>query len=178
MLINHLPSLAKRFALCAGLLLVTGLAAGQEVSESLEKQDLQNQKEATAEAERAQEARMKKLERSRLRSRSAEDLSRFTGFYGEPDGHEGKKYLYVAASCNGQLVIGPMWMELSPWWMQSMSETEFKYSDAYTKITLNFVLDDDGQVVELVHDVEGLGSPVQRMEPLPNTWGECLPKSY
>ena len=157
-----------------GLVLASGPVWGQDTPKPSDPEEIQRQKQEAADAARAAAIRLRKLQPSRQAYRSEEALEHLTGLYGDPEAKKGKKYLYVAASCDGRLVTGPMWVDLSPWWMQTLSETEFSYSDRYTTFKLDFILDENGEVVEMIHNLENLVSPAHRMEPLPATWGGCI----
>ena len=170
------PVPASRFILLfLALCFMAGPAAAQTPSVEIDLDAAKRQHSMTAE-ERTEQKRLRQLERSRRKDAAKDKLTRLQGQYGDPEGDDDGHYLYVAVSCDGFLVVGPMWMDLSPWWMSSKSDTEFTYEDAYAKFTLEFVLDENGEVVELVHGVQGMKSPLQRVEPLPNDWGGCLPR--
>ena len=66
------------------------------------------------------------------------DLSRFLGEYGLPGEGGAPRTLYVTLSCDDRLVAGPMWADVSPWFMKSESDNTFTYADAWTAVRLEF----------------------------------------
>ncbi|MDX1400688.1 MAG: hypothetical protein R3245_02100, partial [Kiloniellales bacterium] len=101
-----------------------------------------------------------------------EDLDRFAGLYGDPA--SGRQF-FVMPSCEGQLVIGPMWADVAPWWMSSVAELEFTYSDSFTQFEAEFTVSDTGEVEALEHNLEAVESPMKRAGPVSAEFGECVP---
>lgn len=100
------------------------------------------------------------------------DLVRFTGLYGEPGGKDLNRSIFVTVSCDGYLVTGPMWADVGPWWMKSISDKVFGYSDSWTQLRFEFT-GVHGPGMMLDHDVEGISSPLEYKAPLPDDWEEC-----
>ncbi|HMB59164.1 MAG TPA: hypothetical protein VKN35_04555 [Xanthomonadales bacterium] len=163
-------------SLCLGLCLAAGAAWSQQVTEADDLSSTKSKKEFKPEAASSDKTRMRRLARERRQSQATEDLQRYSGQYGILNKRRAERYLYVTVSCDGKLLAGPLWIEISPWRMQERSDTVFTYSDAYTDISMEFVLDEEGKVKELIHNVEGLTSPAQLIEPLPYDWGDCIPR--
>jgi hypothetical protein len=103
-----------------------------------------------------------------------EDLNRFTGLYGPPDGRQ----LFVTQSCDGYLVMGAMWGDVSPWWMRSVDDSEFDYSDSFMSLNIVFSLDETGQADQLTHDLNGLSSPLSKTAVLPGDFPACSERPY
>ncbi len=103
-----------------------------------------------------------------------DDLRRFRGQYGQPGVSPPKNFL-VEETCDGYLVAGPMWADVSLWHLTSVADNRFEYTDSFTSVTLTFELDDDGNPLSMSHTVDGIASPAPRLGPLPAEWGEeCL----
>lgn len=102
-----------------------------------------------------------------------DDLERFTGLYGDAaDG--GRRNLFVTVSCDGFLVAGPSWADMSPWRMRSASERVFTYADSFTRLRLEFAVGKDGRGRAVTHDLAALASPLRRVGPLPGDWSACV----
>lgn len=104
-----------------------------------------------------------------------DDLERFFGEYGEPGQGSARRTLFVTRSCDGYLVAGPVWADVSPWFMKSESDNTFTYSDSWTSVRLEFQGAGGATPTAVVHDVEGLPSPAPRLGPLPAGWEKCVP---
>jgi hypothetical protein len=102
------------------------------------------------------------------------DLTRFQGVYGVRPQSATPRNLFVTQSCSGQLVAGAMWGDASNWWMTPVSDTEFEMSSSFMSVHLEFEVGPDGAATALRHDVDGLPSPLTRLGPLPDEWGECV----
>lgn len=110
-----------------------------------------------------------------------DDLERFYGVYGEP---EGLRNFFVAEASNatgdepipaGHLMVGAMWGDVQPWYMKSLSDTRFEqvwvsqFQDA--PLVVAFETDADGNAVALTF--EGLFEDrgrVERVGDLPEGW--------
>jgi hypothetical protein len=104
-----------------------------------------------------------------------DDLERFFGEYGAPGQGSARRTLFVTRSCDGYLVAGPVWADVSPWFMKSESDNTFTYSDSWTSVRLEFQGESGGTPTAVLHDVEGLPSPAPRLGPLPQGWEKCVP---
>jgi hypothetical protein len=108
---------------------------------------------------------------------SRDDLSRFFGEYGDPDGQDRQpvpRNLYIFQTCDGYLVAAPMWADVSPWILTSTGDTSFEHSSFHT-FTMNFEVDEEGNAAALVQEGDDLGtegSHLQRIKPLedPTCW--------
>jgi hypothetical protein len=58
--------------------------------------------------------------------------------------------------------------------MRSASDTVFAYSDSFMSFSMEFQTDADGKGHTMSHELDGIGSPVERSGPLPADWGECF----
>lgn len=130
----------------------------------------QQEKEQAGIREQEQQQQQKSLQQSRGKAR--EDLQRFTGMFTDPD--RANRTLFVTVSCDGFLVAGPMWADVSPWWMRSAADTVFTYSDSFMSFSMEFETGADGRGQAIRHDLDGIGSPVERTGPLPGDWEECM----
>ncbi|MBT8054688.1 MAG: hypothetical protein HKN57_00865 [Xanthomonadales bacterium] len=130
------------------------------------------QQDHQEELAREEEQRQKERELEQSRGRSRDDLGRFVGLYTDPDNPQ--RTLFVTVSCDGFLVTGPMWADVGPWWMRSAAETVFTYSDSFMSFSMEFETDAAGNEKAMSHELDGIGSPVERSGPLPADWDECL----
>jgi hypothetical protein len=106
-----------------------------------------------------------------------DDLARFAGVYGDPDQPDSSRKLFVSESCDGFLVAGAMWGDASNWWMKSVSDNTFEMSSDFMSLRLEFQLGPDGSAQAMSHDLDFMTSPLVRIGPLPEGWGECVPRT-
>jgi hypothetical protein len=144
---------------------LAGLAEPPAVSEQARQTE-----QALQAASRAEEERSRQNVESQARGRARDDLARFTGIYGAPADRARTRTLFAAVSCDGYLITGPNWADVAPWWMRSAADTVFTYSDSFQSLSMEFQTDDNGQAQRLSHDIDGLASPLQRLDPLPDEW--------
>lgn len=123
-----------------------------------------------AKIDQEEEKRMQQKAEARARGKARQDLDRFVGIFGDPADTGRSRTLFVTVSCDGYLVTGPLWADVSPWWMRSAADTVFTYSDSFTNLSMEFKADGSN----LTHDLEGLNSPLDRIGPLPADWESCL----
>jgi len=102
------------------------------------------------------------------------DLERFTGLYGDPAVKDKTRRFWVAVSCDGYLVVGALWGDVSPWWMRSESNKVFTYSDSFSKLKFEFVTDKNGKALEMMHDIKSMKTPLKRVGPLPDNMKHCI----
>ncbi len=137
------------------------------------------------ESRRKQEERKKKKEHAKEQQKqkdnivlsngkARQDLERFTGLYGDPEGKNKLRKLWVMASCDGYLVVGATWGDGASWWMKSVSDNSFSYSDSFSKLNISFETDGDGKAVKMIHDLNFIKTPLVRMGPTPDEWGPCV----
>lgn len=138
--------------------------------EEMQKADEAAKAQRAAEQVAEQEMQQKADERSRGERR--DDLKRFVGLYSDPDSDKTNRAVFVTVSCDGYLVAGPMWADVSPWWMRSAAAKMFTYADSWTNLSFEFA-GDDGRGMMLKHDIEGVVSPLENKAPLPDEWDEC-----
>jgi len=108
---------------------------------------------------------------------SRSDLDRFAGLYSDPAAPDERKSFWAAIGCDGRLVTGATWGDASPWWMRSVSDVVFEYSDSWNQVRMEFEAGSDGPASGMTHDREDiLPSPLTRIGPLPADWGgdECI----
>ena len=103
-----------------------------------------------------------------------EDLERFKGIYGDPKTRNKRKALWIMVSCDGYLVSGATWGDASPWWMKSVADRKFTYADSFQSLNVEFEIDADGMGKGITHDLNFLPSPLIKIGPPPNGWGECM----
>jgi hypothetical protein len=107
---------------------------------------------------------------------SRDDLERFVGDYGEPDKQgAGARNLVVGWTCDGYLWMTANWGDASPWHMTSVGETKFEHSGPYVSFKIEFEVDESGNPIAMLHDLDGMGLP-SRLQPVESPWGEseCL----
>jgi hypothetical protein len=105
------------------------------------------------------------------------DLERFTGIYGDPAEKNETRRLWVRESCDGYLVSGALWGDASPWWLKSESDNIFTYSDSFSDIRLEFVTGNDGKARKMIHNLEFMKTPLERLGPIPADWGPCVERA-
>lgn len=108
---------------------------------------------------------------------SRADLDRFAGLYSDPAAPDERRSFWAAVGCDGRLVTGSTWGDASPWWMRSVSDVVFEYSDSWTEVRMEFEAGPAGPASGMTHDREDiLPSPLTRTGPLPADWGgdECI----
>lgn len=105
-----------------------------------------------------------------------DDLSRFSGLYGTAAPQGRRRDLFVTVSCDGHLVVGAMWADTDNWWMRSISDHAFESSRSPVPLHLEFEIGPDGAVRAMRHDLGDLPTPLPRSGPLPDGWGECVPR--
>ena len=108
---------------------------------------------------------------------SRTDLDRFAGLYSDPAAPDEQKSFFVAVGCDGRLVTGAMWADVSPWWMTSVSDLVFEYEGSWTQIRMEFEAGSEGLASGMTHDRDDiLPSPLTRIGPLPPEWRteECI----
>jgi len=131
-------------------------------------------------AEREQKAKEREEERAQQRQKSVvdrmgeprDDLDRFRGGYGDPDEPESTRQLWVNVSCDGYLVSGAMWGDVSPWWLRSESQNVFTFDDSFNHIRIEFTA--GGTDLIMHHNLEFIDNPLQRVGPLPENWDPCV----
>lgn len=132
------------------------------------------------EAEREQEAQQREEERTLERQQTImerqgqprDDLERFKGVYGNPDEPEATRQLWVNVSCDGYLVSGAMWGDAAPWWLRSENENVFTMEDSFNNIRMEFT--PGGDDLEMIHNLDFMENPLQRIGPLPEDWNSCM----
>jgi hypothetical protein len=102
------------------------------------------------------------------------DLDRFAGLYGDPAEIDKNKQLWVMVSCDGYLVSGAIWGDASPWWMSSTDDMIFTYKDSWNNIRMQFKTDINGKVLSMIHDLDYMKNPLERLGPVPDDYGSCL----
>lgn len=121
---------------------------------------------------REEEQRQQQKSQLQSRGETRDDLARFSGLYTDPD--DANRTLFVTVSCDGYLVTGPMWADVGPWWMRSAADKVFTYSDSFMSFSMEFETGPKGQAHTMRHELDGVGSPVEKTGPLPGDWEECV----
>lgn len=144
----------------------------EKMEQMAEQQRVKSQQQQTErEEERNRQREKSSVERQ---GQPHDDLERFTGLYANPDAEESStRQLWVQVSCDGSLVSGAMWGDASPWWLRSESDNVFTSSNSFNSIRMEFRTGDSGSL-EMVHDLEFMPSPLQRIGSLPSDWDSCL----
>jgi len=143
-----------------------------QIQAEMEKAEKAEQQQAVQ--NREQEQAMQQQAEARARGKSRSDLGRFTGLYGDPADTGRTRMIFVTVSCDGYLVSGAMWADVGAWWMRSAADTVFTYADSFANISMEFGMGEDGKANTLTHDLEGVTSPMERLDDLPADWPECL----
>jgi hypothetical protein len=120
-----------------------------------------------------EEQQMQQKQQSQSRGESRDDLDRFKGLYSDPDSDDTGRAIFVTVSCDGYLVTGAMWGDVSPWWMRSAADKVFTYADSFSNFSMEFV-GDGGPGTLMNHDIKGLASPLENKAPLPDDWPACM----
>ncbi len=102
------------------------------------------------------------------------DLDRFAGLYGDPAESDKNRNLWVMISCDGYLVSGATWGDASPWWMRSTDDKIFTYKDSWNNIRMQFKTDINGKALSMIHDLDYMKNPLERLGPVPDDYGSCL----
>jgi len=159
--------------------IVAEMSTGAMQTYSPQMAEMARKAEEEERAARAQEAmdreeaqRSQERKEAQARGKARSDLDRFKGIYGDPGDSERLRTLFVTVSCDGYLVMGPMWADVGPWWMRSAADTVFTYADDWTSLSVEF--SGSGEATTLTHDIEGVVSPAARVGALPSEWRKCM----
>ncbi len=102
------------------------------------------------------------------------DLRRFRGQYGQ-SAQDPPRNLFVMETCDGYLVAGPMWADVSSWHLRSVGANAFEYEDSFLAFSMTIDTAADGSPLSLSHTLEAVPSPLPYLGPLPAEWGdECM----
>ncbi len=101
------------------------------------------------------------------------DLERLTGIFAREEAS--RRELFVTQTCDGFLVVGPLWADTAPWNLRSEGEESFTFRQGALQFALEFATGDDGVAQQLSHNIRGLATPMQRRGPLPGDWPSCQP---
>jgi hypothetical protein len=149
----------------AGAMNIPGMPTG-----AMAQQMAQAEKE-----EKARQAKARDKEKAQAQAQSRgkvrQDLKRFMGMYVDPA--NANRTLFAMPSCDGYLVIGPMWADVGPWWMRSSADSDFTYADSFQDFKMEFVTDATGKAKEVRHNLDGVSSPLVLQGPLPEDWPAC-----
>jgi len=107
------------------------------------------------------------------RGPAREDLERLTGVYASDEAPA--RELFVTRSCDGFLIVGPLWADTAPWNLRSEGMEVFTYLHDGLHFRLEFTVGGDGVARGLSHSIRGLATPMQRLGPLPDNWPQCQP---
>ncbi|MDH3620921.1 MAG: hypothetical protein OER91_08525 [Gammaproteobacteria bacterium] len=152
----------------------SGGAYGMPGMDMQQLQQMEDAQKAQEEAERQEEQKLAAKQEQQSRGKSREDLQRFTGFYGEPGSNDMGKTVFVAVSCDGYLVTGPMWADVGAWWMRSAADSVFTYSDSWTDLSLEFVQDGNDGHHTLKNDIDGIGAALEWKKELTPEYAKCV----
>ena len=156
---------------------MTGAAAAYTESMYGDMAAMQAEAASTAEAEQDVETATVEPAVALDAGPSRTDLDRFAGLYADPAAPDERKSFWAAVVCDGRLVTGSTWGDASPWWMRSVSDVVFEYSDSWNQVRMEFEAGPGGPASGMTHDREDiLPSPLTRIGPLPAEWGgdECI----
>jgi hypothetical protein len=97
------------------------------------------------------------------------------GLYSDPEKPDERRSLFATPSCDGRLVVGATWGDAQGWWMKSVADTTFEYSDSFTTLKLEFRTGPDGKAQAMNHDLDFMPSPLKHIGPVPEEWGDdCI----
>ncbi len=137
-------------------------------------QKMEEAEKAQKKLEREEEQKLAEQKEQQSRGKSRDDLQRFAGFYGEKGSNDMGRTVFVAVSCDGYLVAGPMWADISPWWMRPASDLVFSYSDSWTTFSMEFVHDANSGHYTLGNDIDGIASPLEWKKELTPEYAKCV----
>lgn len=175
--------------LLAALMLTTSLALASSGDEGAESSIAAT---PTSEASPASQANKQQLTKTDVSAKAnaahplgepRNDLERFYGVYGDPD-NPGRDFFVAKAERPagsdvnippGYLMVGAMWGDVAPWYMKSLSDTEFKQqwvSDFQSEpLAVNFELGEDGNAIALAFKTMFADrGRLQRLNDLPAEW--------
>jgi len=144
-----------------------------ELSKQMAEQQQAEKEQQATDREEEQKPRERK-QIVNFQGESRQDLGRFVGLYGDPAERNPNRRLWVTVSCDGYLVVGTLWGDASPWWMRSAGDNVFTYQDSFSKLRLEFATEANGKTVRMIHDLEHMKSPLERLGPLPEDWDPCV----
>ena len=144
-----------------------------ESYKQLEESDRQQREEKEKQAMKQFEDQQKK-DIIAFQGEPRSDLERFVGLYGDPAESDKKRHLWVMVSCDGYLVSGTTWGDVSPWWMRSADDNIFTYSDSWNDIRMQFETDTNGKALRMIHDLDYMKNPLERIGPVPDEFGPCV----
>jgi len=144
-----------------------------ELSQKMAEQQ-RAEKEQRAKNREENQERQQKEQITNFQGEPRNDLERFIGLYGDPAESNPNRKLWVTVSCDGYLVSGALWGDVSPWWMKSAGDKVFTYQDSFSKLKMEFETDVNGKAVKMMHDLEFMKSPLEWVGPLPDDWDPCL----
>lgn len=137
-------------------------------------QKMEEAEKAQQKLEREEEQKLAEQKEQQGRGESRDDLQRFAGFYEEKGSNDKGRTLFVAVSCDGYLVVGPMWADVGPWWMKPASDLVFSYSDSWTNFSIEFVHDESSGHYTLGNDIDGVASPLEWTTELTREYAKCV----
>ena len=137
-------------------------------------QKMEEAEKAQQNLEREEEQKLVERKEQQNRGESRDDLQRFAGFYEEKGSDDNGRILFVAVSCDGFLVAGPMWADVGPWWMKPTSDLVFSYSDSWTNFNMEFVHDESSGHYTLGNDIDGVASPLEWTKELTPEYAKCV----
>ena len=82
--------------------------------------------------------------------------------------------LGASEACDGYLVIGALWGDVAPWWMRSESDKVFTYSDSFNNLRMEFVTDNTGKAIKMIHNLKFMKTPLENVGPLPDKLKPCI----
>ncbi len=123
---------------------------------------------------RAEEQKVEQKIADQHSGKSRDELGRFTGIYGIPGGSDSHRTIWVMESCDGFLVSGASWGGGGQWWMRSAADRVFTYQDSFQSFSMEFESSPNGNEQSMIHDLDAISSPLERMGPVPDDWGRCL----
>jgi hypothetical protein len=147
-----------------------GMAEAMEEAATADKADRERKREQQAAARQSEEEAA--AERARARTGPPrDDLDRFHGIYGTEEGGI-TRALFLVKNCDGHLLFSSTWGDAAPWVLRSTSDTSFEYpgDDFMKPIHIEITTGDDGRATRIAHDLDALGSPLDRIADLPPDW--------
>lgn len=150
-----------------------------EMAEMMAEQQQSETRQQTSNRETGNERReWEQQERiQEIQGEPRDDLERFTGLYGDPNAENSNRRLWVTVSCDGFLVSGALWGDVAPWWMQSESDNVFSFEDSFNNIRMEFPTNTGNNTMAMIHNLEFLKSPLERIGDLPNDWDSCMERA-
>jgi hypothetical protein len=146
----------------------------EQIAAKQKQKEAEKEQKRVAEEKRDQERReAAKKERIARLGQPRDDLARFVGMYAPPGNKS--RTVFVGVSCDGYLVSGPMWADVSNWVLKSTSDATFTYKAQGSATEVNFEFSGKSGVgMQLVHNIHKTKSPMFSYDSSPEDIPDCI----